>query len=68
MIKFTEFFSDDAGAVTIDWITLTAGILLLGILVVYTIYNGGWSNMAPNINTTLAGAPANVLLGELNLE
>ena len=68
MTKFTEFFSDDAGAVTIDWITLTAGILLLGIVVVYAIYNGGWSNMAPNVNSTLAGAPANVLLGEINLE
>ena len=68
MTKFTEFFSDDAGAVTIDWITLTAGILLLGILVVYTIYNGGLSNLTPNVNSTLAGAPANVLLGEINLE
>ncbi len=68
MTKFTEFFSDDAGAVTVDWITLTAGILLLGIVVVYAIYNGGWSNMVPNVNSTLAGAPANVLLGEINLE
>ena len=68
MTKFTEFFSDDAGAVTIDWITLTAGILLLGILVVYAIYNGGLSNLTPNVNSTLAGAPANVLLGEINLE
>ncbi len=68
MTKFTEFFSDDAGAVTIDWVTLTAGILLLGIMVVYAIYNGGLSNLTPNVNATLAGAPANVLLGEINLE
>ena len=68
MTKFTEFFSDDAGAVTIDWITLTAGILLLGILVVYAIYNGGWSNMAPNINTTLAGTTTNVVLGTITYE
>ncbi len=68
MTKFTEFFSDDAAAVTIDWITLTAGILLLGIMVVYAIYNGGLSNLTPNVNSTLAGAPANVLLGEINLE
>ena len=68
MTKFTAFFSDDAGAVTIDWITLTAGILLLGIMVVYAIYNGGLSNLTPNVNSTLAGAPANVLLGEINLE
>jgi hypothetical protein len=68
MTKFTEFFNDDAGAVTIDWVTLTAGILLLGIMVVYAIYNGGLSNLTPNVNSTLAGAPANVLLGEINLE
>jgi hypothetical protein len=68
MTKFTEFFGDDAGAVTIDWITLTAGILLLGIMVVYAIFNGGLSNLTPNVNSTLAGAPANVLLGEINLE
>ncbi len=68
MTKFTEFFNDDAGAVTIDWITLTAGILLLGIMVVYAIYNGGLSNLTPNINSSLAGAPANVRLGEINLE
>ncbi len=68
MTTFTEFFSDDAGAVTIDWVTLTAGILLLGIMVVYAIYNGGLSNLTPNVNSTLAGAPANVLLGEINLE
>ena len=68
MTKFTEFFGDDAGAVTIDWITLTAGILLLGILVVYAIFNGGLSNLTPNVNSALAGAPANVLLGEINLE
>ncbi len=65
MTKFTEFFSDDAGAVTIDWVTLTAGILLLGIMVVYAIFNGGLSNLTPNVNSTLAGAPANVVLGTI---
>ena len=32
--KFTEFLSDDAGAVTSDCVALTSGIPLLGILVV----------------------------------
>ncbi len=41
MTKLTKFLSDDAGAVTIDWVALTAGILLLGIMVVYAIFNGG---------------------------
>ena len=29
--------SDERGAVTVDWVTVTAGILLFGILVVYTV-------------------------------
>ena len=31
--------NDERGAVTIDWVTLTAGILLFGIMVVYSVLN-----------------------------
>ena len=31
--------NDERGAVTIDWVTLTAGILLFGIMMVYTVMN-----------------------------
>jgi hypothetical protein len=41
MTKFTKFLSDDAGAVTVDWVALTAGVLILGIMVVYAIANNG---------------------------
>lgn len=51
-----NFFNDEAGAVTIDWVALTAGILLLGIAVVYGIFNTGVSNLASSINTNLSGA------------
>ncbi len=37
----TKFLRDDDGAVTIDWVALTAGILLLGIAVVYGVFEGG---------------------------
>ncbi|MHA1114401.1 MAG: hypothetical protein ACTSRY_07850 [Alphaproteobacteria bacterium] len=67
MTKFTEFFSDDAGAITIDWITLTAGILLLGIVVVYAIFNGGLSEFTPNINASLSNENNTVLLGEIEI-
>ena len=53
MTKFTEFLSDDAGAVTIDWVALTAGILLLGIMVVYAIFNNGVSTLVDNMNSDL---------------
>jgi hypothetical protein len=55
MTKFTMFLSDDAGAVTIDWVALTAGILLLGILVVYSIFNNGVAPVVSTINATLSG-------------
>ena len=60
MTKFTKFLSDDAGAVTIDWVALTAGILLLGILVVYSIFNNGVSSLVSKINSTLSGVSINV--------
>ncbi len=60
---FTKFLSDDAGAVTIDWVALTAGILLLGIMVVYAIFNQGVSGLVKNINATLAGVTTNINLG-----
>ncbi len=53
MTKFTKFLSDDAGAVTIDWVALTAGILLLGIMVVYAIFNNGVQSLVSNVNSTL---------------
>lgn len=37
MTIFTKFLRDDSGAVTLDWVALTAGILLLGIAVVYGV-------------------------------
>lgn len=32
-----QFFDDDSGAVTIDWVVLTAAIVALGIAVVTTV-------------------------------
>ncbi len=63
MTKFTKFLSDDAGAVTIDWVALTAGILLLGIMVVYAIFNNGVSSLVSNVNSTLEGVSTNVSIG-----
>jgi len=67
MTKFTKFLSDDAGAVTIDWVALTAGVLLLGIIVVYTIFNGGVNSLVSNINSTLTGVTTNVSIPSLTL-
>ena len=65
MTKFTKFLSDDAGAVTIDWVALTAGILLLGIMVVYAIFNNGVSSLVSNVNSTLVGVSTSVGIGTI---
>lgn len=44
---------NDTGAVTLDWLALTAGILLLGILVVYAIFTGGVSNLVCQVQKEL---------------
>jgi Flp pilus assembly pilin Flp len=56
MTKFAQFIRDEDGAVTIDWVALTAGILLLGIAVVYTIFENGVSGVVEQINTQLSSA------------
>ena len=63
MTQFSKFLSDDAGAVTIDWVALTAGVLLLGIMVVYAIFNNGVSSLVSNVNSTLTGVSTNVSIG-----
>jgi hypothetical protein len=65
MTKFTKFLSDDAGAVTIDWVALTAGVLLLGIMVVYAIFNQGVSKLVSNVNSTLTNVSTGVNIGTL---
>ena len=56
MTMFTKFLRDESGAVTIDWVALTAGILLLGIVLVYAIFNNGVSNLSSTINSQLGNA------------
>ena len=67
MTKFTKFLNDDAGAVTIDWVALTAGILLLGIMVVYAIFNGGVNDLVTSINNTLSAIDTSVTLGTVTI-
>ncbi len=63
MTKFINYRSADAGAVTIDWVALTAGILLLGIMVVYAIFNNGVASLVSNVNETLSSITTDVTAG-----
>ena len=66
MSIITKFLRDEHGAVTIDWVALTAGILLLGIAVVYAIFNRGvnplinsiTSNLTTAVSVNVGSAPA----------
>ena len=64
MNKIPSFLNDDTGAVTIDWVALTAGILLLGIMVVYAIFNGGVSALVSSVNSTLTSAKPSADIGD----
>ena len=63
MTKFINFLSDDAGAVTIDWVGLAAAILLLGIMVVYAIFDGGVAGLVSSVNSTLSGVVTDIGTG-----
>jgi Flp pilus assembly pilin Flp len=46
------FRSDESGAVTVDWVVLTAAIVGLGIVVMTTV-GGGIDTLADNIKTSV---------------
>ncbi|HUS52664.1 MAG TPA: hypothetical protein VMY41_01490 [Thermohalobaculum sp.] len=63
MKNLTKFFDDDSGAVTIDWVTLSAGILVVGIFTVYSIYNNGVGSVVENVNSNALDVFVNAEIG-----
>ena len=55
MNKFSAFLKDEAGAVTVDWVVLTAAIVGLGLLV-FTFVRPAVSNLASGIGDKLGDA------------
>ena len=56
MLDFIKTFrADEDGAVTVDWVVLTAAIVGLGIAVLLAV-RGGTVEMATDIGSTLSGA------------
>ena len=55
MKKFIEFIGNEDGAVTVDWVVLTAAIVGLGVAVVVIIANGTLSHSS-GLNKYLATA------------
>ena len=70
MTMIKNFLHDETGAVTIDWVALTAGILLLGIAVVFSIFSNGVTPLVDSINNQLSRAGAGIcdeLATDLNI-
>lgn len=59
-----NFRNDESGAVTVDWVVLTAAIVGLGIAVISTVA-GGINSMGTTIATALSGATIDANLSGL---
>jgi Flp pilus assembly pilin Flp len=49
-----NFRSDESGAVTVDWVVLTAAIVGLGIVVMTTV-GGGIKTLSTSVSTAIVG-------------
>jgi Flp pilus assembly pilin Flp len=52
---FTTFAKSESGAVTVDWVVLTAGVVGLG-MAVMVVVSGGVENLSTDIAQELANA------------
>ena len=59
---FNAFLNDESGAVTVDWVVLTAAIVGLGIAVLTSV-SGGTNALAGKISSSLAQGNVNQLTG-----
>ncbi len=53
--QIKNFVADDSGAVTVDWVVLTAAIVGLGLAVVTSV-RSGVSSLGTNISNSLSSA------------
>jgi len=55
LFKLTQNFrNDESGAVTVDWVVLTAAIVGLGIAV-YAVVSGGIADLSQDVDNQLTG-------------
>lgn len=59
--RLFRFVTDESGAVTVDWVVLTAAIVGLGIAVITTI-GGGTDSLATEVASTFSGATLTLTL------
>ena len=57
------FLRSERGAATLDWVAMTAGILVLGLVLVYALFSGGVSSISRSINATLENSGTSIEAG-----
>ena len=62
MKLFNAFLNDESGAVTVDWVVLTAAIVGLAIAVLTSV-SGGTNTLAGKISSSLAAGQVATLDG-----
>ena len=63
MIKTRLFLEDKSGAVTVDWVALTAAVVVIGIGLVYAVFGTGSDGVAglvDNLTGELSQASTNI--------
>ncbi|OYW62285.1 MAG: hypothetical protein B7Z31_01420 [Rhodobacterales bacterium 12-65-15] len=59
-MNFIAFLNDETGAVTVDWVVLTAAVVTLG-LVVFNVVSPAVSNLAQDIGNEVEAAGTEML-------
>ena len=59
---FTTFKNDESGAVTVDWVVLTAAIVGLGLAVLTTV-SGGVQDIAGDISQEMIDREVGIAIG-----
>lgn len=60
---FRSFVADKSGAVTVDWVALTAAVVIIGIGIVYTVFGSGSdgvSGLVTNLTSEMSTAANNL--------
>lgn len=58
-----RFANDKSGAVTVDWVALTAAVVIIGIGIVYAVFgtgDDGVNGLVTNLTTELGDASSNI--------
>lgn len=48
-----KFLNDKSGAVTIDWVALSAAVLMVGIAALYAIYTNDFADLVKSVNSAM---------------